>query len=274
VIVAAGYGTRFLPVTKTIPKEMLPLLTRPSIDFIIEEFIDSGIDEILVITSRRKKSLEDYLDREVELENILEKAGKTELRERIAPPSCKCFFVRQQQMMGTGHAILLAESFVGNSPFVVAYPDDLFFGKKPLSRQLRDEHERTGCSVLATINDPPDIGRYGVLALMKDNLHVERIVEKPAPGTEPSKEVSIGRFLFLPEIFAKLKSELELHRGGEFLHTAGINALAKEGKVVYLRALGKRLDTGEPLGYFEAILEYARTLPEYVSVLKKYATMD
>ncbi len=271
VIVAAGYGTRFFPVTKTIPKEMLPLLTKPSIDFIIEEFIDSGIDEILVISSRRKKSLEDYLDREVELETALEASGKKDLLTKIAPPRCACHFVRQQRMMGTGHAILLAESFVGNSPFVVAYPDDLFFSDKPLSRQLIDTYEATGCSVLATVHNPPDLSRYGILALAKDGLHVERIVEKPLPGTEPSKEASIGRFLFAPEIFARLKSALAHHKGGEFFHTSGINALSEEGKVVYKRAEGKRLDTGEPLGYFEAILEYAHASPEYAAVIKKYA---
>jgi UTP--glucose-1-phosphate uridylyltransferase len=271
VIVAAGYGTRFFPVTKTIPKEMLPLISKPSIDFIIEEFIASGITEILVISSRRKKSLEDYLDREVELESVLEAAGKTELLEIIAPPRCKCYFVRQQRMMGTGHALLLAESFVGDSPFVVAYPDDLFFAKKPLSLQLIETYERTGCSVLATISDPPDINRYGVLALAEDGIHVECIVEKPLPGTEPSKEASIGRFLFTPELFTKLKESLLEHKTGEFFHTTGINALAGEGKVVHLRSEGTRLDTGEPLGYFEAILEYASQDPLYAAILKKYA---
>ena len=159
VIVTAGYGTRFLPVTKTIPKEMLPLVTRPSIDFIVEEFVASGITEILFITSRRKKSLEDYFDHERELEAVFEAAGDTKKLQAIAPPRATCYFVRQPEMRGTGHALLLARSFVGTEPFVVAYPDDLHLGSPPLARQLIDAWEKTGCTVLATLHEPPDINR-------------------------------------------------------------------------------------------------------------------
>jgi UTP--glucose-1-phosphate uridylyltransferase len=273
VIIAAGYGTRFFPVTKTIPKEMLPLINKPSIDFIVDELIESGITDILVITSRRKKALEDYLDREIELESVLANSGKIELALAIAPPECNFYFTRQREMKGTGHALLLAESFVGDEPFIVAYPDDLFFCKVPASRQLIAEYEKTGCSVLASLFDPPNIGRYGILALNKDQSHVNEIVEKPAPGTEPSREASIGRFLFLPEIFTKLKQGLPKHTSGEFFHTVGINALAKENKVVFKRIDGKRLDTGDPIGYFEAILEYAASKPEFAAILSKYARL-
>jgi UTP--glucose-1-phosphate uridylyltransferase len=274
VIVAAGYGTRFFPVTKTIPKEMLPIINKPSIDFIIEEFIASGITEILVISSRRKKSLEDYLDSEIELETALAKSGKTDLAKKIAPPPCDFYFVRQREMKGTGHAILLAEPFVGDSPFVVAYPDDIFFGGKPVSLELIEEYNSKGCSVLATVYDPPNLSRYGIIAPGADNLHVTEIVEKPKPGNEPSKEASIGRFLFMPEIFGELRSGLDRHSGGEYFHTVGINALAKKGRVVYKRVGAKRLDTGEPLGLFEATLEYASLFPEFARAIKKCALKE
>ena len=164
VILAAGYGTRFLPVTKTIPKEMLPLMNKPSIAFIVEEFLRSGIYEILLITSRRKKVMEDYLDREMELEYVFDKEGAAEKLQKIAPYKAKVYFVRQQEMLGTGHALLQAKSLLKEEPFVVAYPDDLHFGDPPLTKQLIDSYHETGCSVLATLYDPPEINRYGVLA--------------------------------------------------------------------------------------------------------------
>jgi UTP--glucose-1-phosphate uridylyltransferase len=262
VIVTAGYGTRFLPVTKTIPKEMLPLVTRPAIDFIVEEFVASGITDILFVTSRRKKSLEDYFDHEVELEAAFRAAGDEKKLARIAPPKATCYFVRQPEMRGTGHALLLARSFVGNEPFVVAYPDDLHFGSPPLARQLIDAWEKTGCSVLATLHDPPDINRYGIISIAPDGLHVTGIVEKPARGQEPSREASIGRFLYAPDFLEELARAWERHGGGEFFHTPAVLSLARRGRVVFRRVEGERLDTGEPGGYLEAIIRYARSVPE------------
>ena len=269
VIVTAGYGTRFLPVTKTIPKEMLPLVTRPSIDFIVEEFVASGITEILFITSRRKKALEDYLDRERELESAFEAAGDAKKLKAIAPPAATCYFVRQPEMRGTGHALLLAKGFVGSEPFVVAYPDDLHFGSPPLARQLIETWEKTGCTVLATLHEPPDINRYGLISIADDGLHVTGIVEKPPRGKEPSREASIGRFLYAPDFMAELESEWKRHGEGEFFHTPAVLALARKGRVVYHRVQGERLDTGEPAGYLEAIIRYARTVPELNAALER-----
>jgi UTP--glucose-1-phosphate uridylyltransferase len=269
VIVTAGYGTRFLPVTKTIPKEMLPLVTRPSIDFIVEEFVASGITEILFITSRRKKALEDYFDRERELEAAFEAAGDKKKLAAIAPPAATCYFVRQAEMRGTGHALLLARSFVGSDPFVVAYPDDLHFGSPPLAKQLVETWEKTGCTVLATLHDPPDINRYGVIALASDGLHVTDIVEKPPRGKEPSREASIGRFLYTPDFLEQLELEWKRHGSGEFFHTPAVLALARKGRVVYHRVQGERLDTGEPAGYLEAIVRYARSVPELNAALER-----
>jgi UTP--glucose-1-phosphate uridylyltransferase len=269
VIVTAGYGTRFLPVTKTIPKEMLPLVTRPSIEFIVDELISSGITEILFITSRRKKSLEDYFDRETELEEVFQAAGDTTKLLSIKPPKASCYFVRQQEMRGTGHALLLARSFVGKEPFVVAYPDDLHFGSPPLAHQLIDTWEKTGCTVLATLHEPPDINRYGVIAIAADNLHVTDIVEKPRRGKEPSREASIGRFLYTPDFLDLLEVEWARHGTGEFFHTPAVLELARRGRVVFSRVQGERFDTGEPAGYLEAIIRYARTIPELNAVLER-----
>jgi len=261
VIVAAGYGTRFLPVTKTVPKEMLPLITRPSIDFIVEEFLRSGITEILFITSRRKKAIEDYFDREVELESVFQAAGDKKKLAAISPVKASIFFVRQPEMKGTGHALLLARPFTGNDPFVVAYPDDLHFGETPLSLQLIDAWKKTGCTVLATLHDPPDINRYGVISIAPDGVHVTDIVEKPARGKEPSREASIGRFLYTPDFLDQLEKEWKSHGDGEFFHTPALKALARRNRVVFSRIEGERLDTGEPAGYLEAIVRYADSVP-------------
>jgi UTP--glucose-1-phosphate uridylyltransferase len=269
VIVAAGYGTRFLPVTKTIPKEMLPLVTRPSIGFIVDEFVASGITEILFITSRRKKALEDYFDREMELEAVFRSAGDGAKLAAIEPPKATCYFVRQPEMRGTGHALLLARAFTAGEPFVVAYPDDLHVGSTPLARQLIETWEKTGCTVLATLHDPPDINRYGLISIAPDGLHVTDIIEKPPKGKEPSREASIGRFLYTPDFLDELAAQWKRHGEGEFFHTPAVLALARRGRVVYRRVEGERLDTGEPAGYLEAIVRYADTVPELSRALDR-----
>ena len=270
VIVAAGYGSRFLPATKTIPKEMLPLLNRPSIDFIVEEFTASGIDEILVITSRRKKILEDYLDREVELESVFEEQGDDEKLRSIAPTQAKVFFVRQREMLGTGHALLQARPFLGNEPFVVAYPDDIHFGTPPLSSQLIDVYERTGCSVLATMNDPPDIERYATLAIDSDGEHVLDMIEKAPPGTEPSREASIGRFLYSASFLEALADGWAHHDGeSEYYHVEGLKRQMKDRGVVYCRFTGVRVDMGTPEGFLRAFVHHVADNPLYREILQE-----
>lgn len=268
VIVAAGYGTRFLPVTKTVPKEMLPLVTRPAIDFIVEEFERSGIEEILIITSRRKKALEDYFDREAELESVFkEKRAETKLAQ-VEPRRANIFFVRQREMRGTGHALLQARPFLGNEPFVVAYPDDLHFGEAPLAKQLIEVYEETGCTVLATVHDPEQLNDYAVPKLDKDGVHVLDIVEKPAPGTEMSREASIGRFLYTGDFLDRLaEAYAEFEGEGEFYHIGGIKKQIEEGKVVIKRLCGTRVDTGTPAGYLKALVHYVSHDPELMQVL-------
>jgi UTP--glucose-1-phosphate uridylyltransferase len=181
---------------------------------------------------------------------------------RIAPPKAACYFVRQAEMRGTGHALLLARSFVGNEPFVVAYPDDLHVGEKPLARQLIETWEKTGCTVLATLHDPPDINRYGVISIAQDGLHVTGMIEKPPRGQEPSREASIGRFLYAPDFLDQLAEDWKNHGTGEFFHVPSVLALARKGRVVYRRVEGERLDMGEPGGYLEAVIRYAQSVPE------------
>lgn len=268
LIVAAGYGTRFLPVTKTVPKEMIPLINKPAIDFIIEEFVASGITEIIIITSRRKKVLEDYLDREMELEGVFEREGKKEKLKAIRPPEASFYFIRQKEMLGTGHALLQAAPLIGDEPVIVAYPDDVHFGETPLAAQLVAMYEKHGTSVLASVNNLQDLQRYGVLDVASDNLHVKGIVEKPAPGIEPSRLVSIGRYLYTPGFFDYLAQGFTSHSGGEYYHTYALNKQMKEGSVVYTNIKGERLDTGEPAGYFKALLRYAKKDPDLRQILK------
>lgn len=272
LIVAAGYGTRFLPVTKTVPKEMLPLISKPSIAFIIEEFLAAGIKDIVVLSSRRKKSLEDYLDREVELETTFLREGKKDKLEQIKPYHANFAFVHQQEMKGTGHALLQARHLLEHDAFVVAYPDDLHFGSPSLTQQLIETHEKHGAAVMAAMYDPPELERYGVLDIAPDGLHVQDIVEKPAPGEEPSRHASVGRYLFTPDIFPLLEEGWKQHEGpGEYYHIYALKRLMQEGKVVYRQMLGERLDIGAPAGYFEALLRYAAQDPELRGVLQRVA---
>jgi UTP--glucose-1-phosphate uridylyltransferase len=279
IIVAAGYGTRFLPVTKTIPKEMLPLVNVPSIQFIVDEFVSAGISDIVIISSRRKKVLEDYFDREVELEGVFEREGKERQLARIAPPKANIAFVRQQRMMGTGHALLQVKDWIGGDACVVAYPDDLHVGKVPLAAQLLKVYSETGCSVMASITEPGDVSRYGVLSIAKDGRHVSGIVEKPRVGLEPSHEVSIGRYLYTPEFFTLLEEGWKIHLAeaekaggaiGEYFHIYALNKLMESGKVVYCPTEGERLDTGDPAGYLDAVLRYADTQPELKAVIDRF----
>ena len=270
VIIAAGYGTRFLPATKTVPKELLPVGTRPAIAFIVDEFVASGIDEIIVVSSRRKKALEDYFDREMELEEIFRREGRADKLDLIAPCRARVSFVRQTEMRGTGHALLQAKPFLGGEPCVVAYPDDLHVGTPPLASQLMDVFEKTGKSVLATILEPGDVSRYGVVGPGPDGVSVLSFVEKPAMGREPSHEVSIGRYLYTPEFFDLVEEGWGKHEGGEYFHTYALDRLIVSGKVAFTRASGQRLDTGDPAGYLEAILTDASANPALRPVLEKF----
>ena len=277
IIIAAGYGTRFLPVTKTIPKEMLPLIDTPAIDFILKEFIESGIKDILVITSRRKKSLEDYFDRELELEFFLNKKKDQKNFNKIIPSDVNLFFLRQKEMKGTGHAILIGKDFIGDSPFIVAYPDDIIFSSIPLTKQLINIYNSTKSSILAVEEIEGNVSRYGVIDYIKENnlYRVKKIVEKPKSGSEPSKMISIGRYIFTSELLSILEEEYSNHTHGEFYHINAINNLASKNKVYACKYHGDRIDTGDKIGYFEGIIKYGlsrKDLQDDIKkILKKYS---
>lgn len=262
VIVAAGYGTRFLPVTRTLPKEMLPLVDRPALDFIVQEFAEAGIEDVILLTSRRKKALDDWFDRDPELEGVFTREGATAKLEKSRPPALNVAMVRQREMLGAGHALLQIAPFVGEDPVVVAYPDDLF-GAPNCSRQLIDTYRETGCSVLACHDLPEeDLTRYGILDVEEAEgarRRVRRLVEKPPAGEAPSSLVSLGRYLYTPELFAALRRHWERHdpSTGEYYPMAATNDLAAEGKVVARIVDAPRWDTGAPLGFLKTMTEIA-----------------
>lgn len=276
VIIAAGYGSRFLPITKTIPKEMLPIYNLPSIHFAIEEFIEAGIKDVIVVTSRRKKSLDDYFDIEFELETFFKNTDKEKI---IKPFDINVCFVRQKRMMGVGNAILEASSFIGNDPFILLYPDDIVISKPSLSKKLVDIFLKTGKNVLALLDKTgEDVSRFGVAKIRyrNDIIEIDRIVEKPKKGEEPSKYITIGRYLFTNELIKLLEEEWsKFNKEGEFYHISCINKLCNQGKVVGIEVKRDEFfDTGTPLEYAKSFirytLEYSDEKEEIGNWLKNY----
>ncbi len=278
VILAGGYGTRFLPATKTIPKELLPIIDTPAIDFIVDEMVQSGIKQILIVSSRRKKALEDYFDREIELENTITNPAQLDKLKTSAQTreDVKIYFIRQQEMRGTGHAVLLGKEFL-DGPFVLAFPDDIIFSDVPLSQQLMEAYEKTGKSILAVMDcSGEDLSRYGVVEPSGESIdpifNLKAIVEKPKKGTEPSQFISIGRYLLTPDIFPLLEEGYRSSSDVEYYLTDGLNQLAEQNKLSACQFTGQRYDTGEPFGYLKTITRYALTRKdlkeEYLQFLK------
>ena len=271
VILAAGYATRFLPASKTIPKEMFPLIDRPAIDFIVQEMVDSGIQDILLVSSRRKKVMEDYFDREVELTSAFSRSNEFEKLEVIKPIEANIFTLRQQHMMGTGNALMLVEPFVDNEPFVVAYPDDIVLGEKPLSKQLIETWEKTGNTVLSVQELEEDqLWRYGVIDPDVDGniMNVKKMVEKPEHGTAPSRFVSFGRYLYTPDLFDALRtSDKSPSSKSEFTQPEAINHMAALGKVSAVKFEGTRYDLGEPLGFLTSAMQIGLQRSEFKDTL-------
>lgn len=271
-IIAAGYGTRLLPATKVIPKELLPLVDRPAIDFVVEELVQAGVTDLLLVTSRRKRSLEDWFDRDPELEAALDHSGRHAMLESIAPRGVRVHSVRQARMGGTGDALRMISTFAGEDPVLVAYPDDLFTGGNAAS-ELVDVWRQTGCTVLAAADHSGrDVSRYGVLDAHDegDYLRVRRIVEKPPPGQEPSSWVTYGRYLYTPDFFPVLERLFTEHSGGEYYPMPAIEELASAGRVV-ARVLGcQRHDTGAPLGYVQAFIDEALARPDLRAPLLRW----
>ena len=275
VIPAAGLGTRFLPATKAQPKEMLPVVDKPAIQYVVEEAVRVGLTDILIVTGRGKRSIEDHFDRSFELEYYLEEKGKLdELREvREISEMAAIHYIRQRDALGLGHAVAVAEGFVAGEPFAVLLGDDIIAESNPLLEEMLRVHERYGRSVLAVIEVSRDeIGLYGAIQpeFIEERLaKVVSIVEKPAPQEAPSNLAAIGRYILTPEIFDCLR-ETEPGRGGEVQLTDAINLLAQEQAVYAWQFEGGRFDVGNKLDYLKATIEMAIDREDVGKGLREY----
>ena len=275
VIPAAGLGTRFLPATKAIAKEMLPIIDKPTIQFIVEEAIQSGIEDIIIVTGKAKRPIEDHFDANVELEQSLASKGKDELLALVEETTgINIHFIRQKRPLGLGHAVLQAKAFVGNEPFVVMLGDDIMEDEIPLTKQLINTYDETRASALAVMQIPhEDTDKYGVIAPNEEvspGLYdVNHFVEKPKPADAPSDLAIIGRYLLKPEIFEILENQ-EPGLGGEIQLTDAIDTLNKTQRVFAHEFKGKRYNVGNKLGMLEANIEYGLKHPEIKDELKVY----
>lgn len=262
VIPAAGLGTRFLPATKAMPKEMLPIVDKPTIQYIIEEAVESGIEDILIVTGKGKRAIEDHFDSVPELEQILIEKGKSEFLKLVEETTnINIHFIRQSKPMGLGHAVLQAKAFVGDEPFVVMLGDDIVQANTPCTRQLINQYEITNSSIIGVqpVSDE-ETQRYGIVDLsssVSETLHkVKSFVEKPLPGTAPSNLAILGRYLFTPEIFKYLETQ-EPGAGNEIQLTDAITRLNEMQRVFAYEFDGIRYDVGEKLGFIRTTLEFA-----------------
>lgn len=275
VIPAAGFGTRFLPATKAMAKEMLPIVDKPTIQFIVEEAIASGIEDILIVTGKSKRPIEDHFDSNIELEANLREKGKNELLELVQETTgLRIHFVRQSYPLGLGHAVLQAKAFVGDEPFVVMLGDDLMEDEVPLTKQLMDAYERTHASNIAVMEVPhEETSKYGIIdpdqELEPGLFNVRRFVEKPKPEDAPSNLAIIGRYLLTPEIFEILENQ-NPGAGGEIQLTDAIDTLNQTQRVFAKRFDGKRFDVGDKFGFLTTSISYGLTHPEIKDKLKNY----
>jgi UTP--glucose-1-phosphate uridylyltransferase len=275
VIPAAGLGTRFLPATKAIAKEMLPIVDKPTIQFIVEEAIASGIEDILVVTGKGKRPIEDHFDSNIELEqNLLEKDKLGLLKAVEETTNINLHFIRQKRPAGLGDAVLQAKAFVGNEPFVVMLGDDLMEDTVPLTKQLINEYHKTRSSIISVMEVAKnETHKYGIIepkSLHSENLYdVVSFVEKPSPEDAPSNLAIIGRYLLKPEIF-ELLEQIEPGAGGEIQLTDAIDHLNQTQRVFAHKFEGKRFDVGDKLGFVKTNIEYGLRHPELSNDLSKY----
>lgn len=277
VFPVAGMGTRFLPATKASPKEMLPIVDKPLIQYAVEEAVAAGIDEMIFVTGRNKRSIPDHFDKAYELEAELEAKNKTKLLEivrGIIPDNVACIYIRQAEALGLGHAVLCAEPVVGNDPFAVILADDLIDGGAlPCMRQMVTEYEKTHSSILGVEEVAADeTDKYGIVKLEnkdKGMAKVQQIVEKPRPDKAPSNMAVVGRYILTPAIFKHLK-QTKRGAGNEIQLTDAIAALMTEEDVFAYPFTGKRYDCGSKLGYLEATVEYGLKHDELRDDFKSY----
>ncbi|MGX4601516.1 UTP--glucose-1-phosphate uridylyltransferase GalU [Faecalimicrobium sp. JNUCC 81] len=278
VIPAAGLGTRFLPATKAQPKEMLPIVDKPTLQYIIEEAVASGIEEILIITGRNKKSIEDHFDKSVELELELEQKGKKELLDIVQGISnmINIHYIRQKEPKGLGDAIYCARHFIGDEPFAVMLGDDIVDNEVPCLKQLIDAYEEYRTTILGVQKvDAKDTDKYGIIAAkhIEEKVYkVKDLVEKPEPGKAPSNIAILGRYIITPEIFEILE-DLPAGKGGEVQLTDALKELSRKEAMYAYNFDGRRYDVGDKLGFLEATVDFALKRPElrdgFIEYLKK-----
>lgn len=272
----AGLGTRFLPATKAQPKEMLPVVDKPLIQYAVEEAYAAGVREMIFVTGRHKRPIEDHFDMTFELEVALEQAGKQELLDvvrSVKPDDMQCIYVRQPQALGLGHAVLCGQRLVGNEPFAVLLADDLMVGDTPILQQMVAQYDEWRVSILAVQEVPAEqTRRYGIVAGQPVNdqlLDVQRIVEKPAPADAPSRLAVAGRYILTPGVFREIAAQSR-GVGGEIQLTDGIAGLLRREKVFAYRYDGKRYDCGSKEGFLQANVELALRHPELGPGFREY----
>jgi UTP--glucose-1-phosphate uridylyltransferase len=275
IIPAAGLGTRFLPATKAMPKEMLPIVDKPTIQYIVEEAIASGIEDIIIVTGKGKRSIEDHFDHALELENNLMEKEKYELLETIQNISkmIDIHYIRQKEPKGLGHAVWCARNFIGNEPFAVLLGDDIVQAEVPCLQQLIEVYNHRLASVIGVKRVPEsETHRYGIIDPIDSNertYQVSNFIEKPAPGTAPSNLAIIGRYILTPEIFRFLEDQ-QLGSGNEIQLTDAIQRLNENQRVFAYEFEGKRYDVGEKMGFIETTIEFALQKPELRDDLLKF----
>ena len=284
VFPAAGWGTRFLPATKAQPKEMLPLVDKPVIQYAIEEAVAAGIEQVIIVTSSQKRAIEDHFDHSYELEHLLEAKGDIEMLRRVRQigDMVQISYVRQKEQLGLGHAVLMAKELVAHEPFAVILSDDVVSAERSCIGQLIDAYQRTHASVVAVMQVPDEeTSRYGVVDPAgrghngDERLHkVRGLVEKPAPGSAPSDLAIIGRYVLTPKIFEKLE-QTPRGAGGEIQLTDAIMALMAEQDVYAYEFEGKRYDAGTTMGWLKASVELALERPDIGAEFRSYlASVD
>ncbi|WPM31434.1 UTP--glucose-1-phosphate uridylyltransferase GalU [Hydrogenobacter sp. T-2] len=262
VLPVAGWGTRFLPATKAMPKEMFPIIDKPVIQFIVEECLEAGIDNIIFVTGRHKRPIEHHFDINTDLEKHLEQCGKTELLKNIMEISrlINPIYIRQKEQLGLGHAVLVAEPVVGYEPFIVCLGDVILRDEDNVLRKMMDVYKRFGKSVIAVFEvEQREVSKYGIIDgrhIEKDIYIIDDLVEKPKPEEAPSRLAIVGRYLFTPRIFEKLKITPP-GKGGEIQLTDAIRLLLEEEAVYAIKVDSRVYDTGTPMGYIQTILEFA-----------------
>lgn len=274
IIPAAGLGTRFLPATKAMPKEMLPIVDKPTIQYIVEEAIQSGIEDIIIVTGKGKRAIEDHFDHSFELEQSLLEKGKHEILKKVQESSkINIHYIRQKEPKGLGHAVWCARKFIGNEPFAVLLGDDIVQAETPCLRQLMDQYEATQSSVIGVQTVPEtETHRYGIIDPLVQNgrsYQVSKFVEKPAKGTAPSNLAIMGRYVLTPEIFMFLENQ-QTGAGGEIQLTDAIQRLNEIQRVFAYDFEGKRYDVGEKLGFIQTTIEMALQHDELKNELLSY----